>query len=140
MRTQTAQLKALGQVPLFAGLSKADLKFILKQLNEETFSQGRNIIEEEQPGARFFVILEGTVNVVVGGKSRKSLGPGAYFGELALLDGGSRTATVVAATPVVTLSLTSWNFLSTLQENWPVTKKILASMARRIRELDKSHN
>lgn len=140
MRTQTAQLRALGEVPLFAGLSKADLKFVLKQLKEESYPAGHSIIEEEQPGARFFVILEGTVKVVVGGKSRKSLGPGAYFGELALLDGGSRTASVVAVTQVHTLSLTSWNFLSTLQENWPVTKKILAGMARRIRELDKSHS
>lgn len=139
MRTQSAQLNALSQVSLFSGLSKADLKFVLKQLKEESFAPGHKIISEGQPGARFFVILEGTVKIGVGGRARKTIGPGAYFGELALLDGGSRTATVTAVTPVKTLSLTSWNFLATLQEDWPVTKKILTGLASRIRELDRSH-
>lgn len=66
------------------------------------------------------------------------LGPGSYFGEMSLFEGGTRSATIRATTHVKALAITSWNFLAILEENWAITKKVLAELSRRVRDLEHS--
>jgi CRP/FNR family transcriptional regulator, cyclic AMP receptor protein len=77
--------------------------------------------------------LEGETKVMVGGRTRRRLGPGDFFGEISLLDRGPRMATVVAETPVRTLSLSSWNFRAALKELPSMAIKMLEELAHRIR-------
>lgn len=129
----------LKDVPLFAGLSRSELRRVAKEAREELFSPGRDIIIEGQAGGPFFCITEGLANLLINDKKVQDLGPGSYFGEMALLEGGKRTATVRAETHVKAVAITSWNFLAILEENWDITRKVLAELSRRVRELEKAH-
>lgn len=131
--------EVLKEVPLFGGLSRSELRRIAKEAREELFSPGREIITEGQAGGPFFCITEGIANLLINGRKVQDLGPGSYFGEMALLEGGKRTATVLAETNVKALAITSWNFLAILEENWDITRKVLAELSRRVRELEKAH-
>ena len=128
----------LSNVPLFEGFSKADLKKIVKEANEDRFGPKTPIVTEGESGGRFFLILEGQADLVIGGRKRRGLGPGDHFGEMSILDKGPRSASVIAASEVRTLSIASWNFLSMLQEDFRLAKKVMIGMSRRIRELDRS--
>lgn len=128
--------QVLKEVPLFQGLSRAELREIADGAREELFSPNQDIVQEGQSGGPFFCITEGRADVIVDGKKVGDLGPGAYFGEMSLLEGGRRTATIRATTHVKALAITSWNFMAILQENWDITKKVLAELSRRVRELD----
>ena len=86
--------ETISSVPLFAGLEKRDLERIADSFKERNYSAGDTIAGEGQGGAGFFIIGEGTAKVTVGGEDRAALGPGDYFGEIALIDEGARTATV----------------------------------------------
>lgn len=130
------KMESLKQIPLLAGLSKADIKRLLAETHLERFQKGQVIVSEGDPGGRMFVIVEGLAKVTVGGRKRKTLGPGDHFGEISLLDKGHRSATVTADTMLTSLSLTSWNFLALLKEHWSMTTAVLKGMASMIRELD----
>ena len=125
----------LKSVPLFAALSRGELNDIVDLAREELFSPGQDIVTEGQSGGPFFCITEGRADVVVHGKKVRELAPGSYFGEMALFEGGPRSATIRANTHVKAVAITSWNFLALLQDNWEITKKVLAELSRRIREL-----
>jgi len=129
----------LKEVPLFSDLSKSELKHVANEAREELYSPGQDIVTEGQTGGPFFVVTEGQADLLIGGKKVKDLGPGAYFGEMALLEGGKRSATIRAETHVKALAITSWNFLAILEDNWDITKKVLAQLSRRIRELEQGH-
>jgi CRP-like cAMP-binding protein len=128
----------LGSVPLFQGLSKGELRSVANEFREEMYSPGQNIVSEGQSGGPFFCITEGRASVIVDDKKINELGPGAYFGEMAMLEGGTRSATIRAETHVKALAITSWNFLALLQGNWDITKKVLAQLSKRVRELERS--
>src|SRR3990170_1477867 len=106
----------LKQVPLFEGLSRRELEQILKVAKEIEFDEGHAIVEEGATGVGFHLIMEGEAHVLVGGRKRATLRSGDYFGEMSLLDGGPRSATVRASTPLRTLALTSWAFLPLLEK------------------------
>ncbi len=131
--------EVLRSVPLFEGLSKSELKHIAGEAREELFSPGQDIITQGQTGGPFFCITEGRADVYVDGDKTADLGPGSYFGEMALLDGSPRSATIRAETHVKALAISSWNFLAILEENWDLTKKILGQLSSRIRELEQDH-
>lgn len=129
---------ALRSVPLFAGLSDKELKAVARDVKEERFGPGEDLVVEGQQGGPFFLIIDGEASLIVNGRVRKKLGRGDYFGEMALIDRQPRSATVRTETDVRVLTATSWNFLAMLEENWAVTRKILAELSRRIRVLDKT--
>ena len=94
--------ETLARVPLFAGLEPRELSRIAESFKERQYSAGDTIATEGQGGAGFFIIGEGTAKVTVRGEERGTLGPGDYFGEIALIDEGARTATVTADTDMTT--------------------------------------
>ena len=131
-------LELLGSVPLFEGLSKRELDLIYREAKETQFDPGHDIVEQGATGVGFHLILEGTADVLVGGRKRATLGPGDYFGEMSLLDGGPRSATVRTTSWIRTLSLTSWAFLPLLDKMPSIARKMLVELSRRLRGLEKS--
>src|SRR5207247_11302291 len=107
----------LEEVPLFADCSKRDLQAVAASLKDVERPQGAVIAREGDTGLGFFLIVEGTAKVTVGGKPRAKLGPRDFFGEISLLDRGPRTATVTAASPIRLLGLTAWAFKSLVDQH-----------------------
>lgn len=128
----------LAQVPLFEGLSRRHLKKIAEHADEISFREKETIVEADQPGGTFFIIIEGEVKVMQKGRIIARAGPGEFFGEISLLDGGPRTASVVASTPVVAVRLFKSSFDKVVREEPGVAGKILAVVARRLREAEKT--
>lgn len=123
----------LAKVPLFSECSKKDLQTIARVVKDIDHPAGTVIAREGEPGVGLFVIVEGEAGVTIGGKEKTTLTPGDFFGEIALLDGGPRTATVTAATDVKLLGLTEWVFRGLMQEHSSIAVKTLQQMAGRLR-------
>jgi CRP/FNR family transcriptional regulator, cyclic AMP receptor protein len=130
-------VKMLAGVPIFEGLSKKDLSQIAGAAKQITHRQGAVLAREGQSGVGFFLILEGTAGVKVGDRQRGKLGIGDFFGEISLLDGGPRTATVTADTEVTTLGLTPWDFKRLVESSPAIASKMLKVMAQRLRTSSK---
>src|SRR5262245_30531837 len=128
----------LAQVPLFEGLSKRHLKKIAEHADEISFRQKETIVEANQPGGTFFIVVEGEVKVVQKDRVIARAGPGEFFGEISLLDGGPRTASVVADTPVLAVRLFKSSFDKVVREEPGVAAKILAVVAGRLRQAEKT--
>ena len=105
-----APVEALQRVPLFADLSKREVQKIARLFKKRRFSKGETIVKEGSGGAAFFVIESGEVAVFIGGKQRTTLKSGDYFGEIALIDEGTRMATITASSELVCYGLTYWDF------------------------------
>jgi CRP/FNR family cyclic AMP-dependent transcriptional regulator len=123
----------LKTVPLFSACSARELASIGRFLKQVDYPAGRQIVKQGHVGVGLYIILDGETKVVVGDRTRRRLGPGAFFGEISLLDRGPRSATVVAETPVRALSLSAWNFRAALKEHPSLAVKMLEEMARRVR-------
>ena len=128
----------LSQVDLFSVLSKKEINKIHDAGKEVSFPQGRTIVSEGENGVGFHLILKGKAKVTVNDRLRTTLGPGDYFGEMAIIDRGTRSATVTAETEVTTLSIASWDFMPVLSENFEMCRKILVELSRRLRGAEKS--
>ncbi len=126
----------LAQVPLFSACSKKDLQLIAKAAEEVTVKAGKVIVEENKPGHEFFLILDGVATVKRGDQKLAVLETGQYFGELALLDRGPRTATVIAETDMTLAVLGQREFVGVIEGVPDIAYKILTIMARRLREAD----
>ena len=130
---------ALTRIELFQGLSAEDLAQVAEMAKALDFAAGRPITTEGDAGGRFYVLLDGQADVVVGDDVVSSLTAGDHFGEISLIDGQPRTATVVARSPVRTLSLSSWNFRPLLKEHPSIAEGVLLELCRRLRSADASH-
>ncbi len=131
-------MELIKSVPLFSGCSKRELSLLAGIADEMEFGPAQAIVTEGETGVGLQVVMEGKVKVVVGGRTRRVLGPGAFFGEIALLDGGPRSATVVADSDVRTLAIPAWSFNAVLKAEPGLSHKMLLELARRIRESDVS--
>ena len=120
-------------MPFFAGLSQRDVANIAAMFKERTFAAGETITKEGAGAAAFFVIESGEATVTVHGKQVATLSTGDYFGEVALIDEGARSATVTAATDVVCHGLTYWEFRPLVQHNASIAWNLLRTLARRLR-------
>ena len=120
----------LVQVPLFSELNKRQLRTLAKGFKERTFGPGRSVVREGQmDGVGFFVIAEGTAVVSVSGSTVATIGPGEYFGELAMLTEQARAATVTAETPLRCLVMAFWDFRRFAKDNPDVCWKLLQHLA-----------
>ncbi len=120
-------------VSLFANLSKKDLSRLALSVKERTFDAGSVITDPDHTGVGFFVIVSGTATVTAGGEDRGALKSGDYFGEISLLDGGPRTATIVADTELRCYAMTVWEFRPFVQAHPDVAWSLLTTLAQRVR-------
>jgi CRP-like cAMP-binding protein len=134
----------LAAVPLFSDLNKRQLRKLATGFKERQFASGRAVVREgHMDGVGFFVIAEGTASVTVGDSTVANLGPGDYFGELAMLTEQARGATVTAETPLRCLVMAFWDFRNFAKDNPDVSWKLLQHLAEmvtgdRVRKLQAS--
>jgi CRP-like cAMP-binding protein len=124
--------ESLERVPLFADLDRRELASIAASMRERTFPAGDTVIQEGSGGAGFFVVDDGSAEVSVGGEVRATIGPGDYFGEIALLTGSERTATIRAVTDLRCFGLTAWDFKPLVESNPTIAWKLMTTMAQRL--------
>ncbi len=126
----------LGSVWLFSGCSKAERKSIGRKANLEHALAGDTIVSEGDVGTVFYFIVDGKAAVTRRGRKVVELGPGQYFGELALLDSLPRSATVKASTDMTLLAIGQRDFEAILKESPSTTRKLLVATASRLRSAD----
>jgi len=124
------------RVQLFADMDRRQAEQIARLLKIRPFSKGETVIMEGSGGAAFFLIDSGQATVSSKGAHLATLGPGDYFGETALIDGGPRMATVTAATDLVCYGLTFWEFRPLIERNGAIAWKLLQALAKRLRAAD----
>jgi CRP/FNR family cyclic AMP-dependent transcriptional regulator len=120
------------KVPLFARCSRAELKEIAKLADEIDLSEGKEMTREGAPGREFFVLLEGTADVKKNSRKVNMLGPGDFFGEIALVSHEPRTATVIASSPIRALVITDRSFRRLLDDAPQVKTRVMEAMAERL--------
>ena len=128
----------LANVALFSGCSKKELAKIASLADEVSVPEGYVLTREGKPGAEFFVIAEGGAKVTLRGRKLNELGPGAFFGEMALLEREPRAATITALTPMKLFVLSSSQFIRFLEEAPTAGVKIMRGLAHRLRAVEKA--
>jgi CRP/FNR family transcriptional regulator len=123
----------LKKVPLFSGLDNRELNQIASSMRERRFKAGDTITQEGAGGAGFFVVEEGEADVNVAGETRGSIGPGDYFGEIALLNESPRTATLTARTDMLCYGMTPWDFRPLVESNSTIAWKLLTAMSEKMK-------
>ncbi len=136
-RTRRRSAVALAGVQLFSGFSKRHLQRLASAADEEVFAPGETIVLEGMLGEALFVVLEGQAKVVRGKKTVGRLVPGDFFGELSALDGGPRTASVIAETPLVALRLFRHTLMEMVKAEPALAVKLLVGVAHRIRDVQR---
>ena len=129
-----AMVENLRQVPLFADLGNRDLKRLADSMKELSFAAGQEVVAQGKSGVGFFVILEGAARVSQGGEDRGLLTAGDYFGEMALIDGDDRAASVHAEGHLRCATMTSWNFKPFVKNHPDVSWALLTALVKRVRE------
>jgi len=129
---------ALARCPFFEGLSRGELLELAKVTEDMEVEAGKVLTREGQSGSEFFVIVDGEVSVTKDGQEIRTLGPGDFFGEIALLEDTPRTATVVAKTPLRFFVLTRQSFRSMLAHQPELERKVLAALEERVRATSES--
>jgi CRP/FNR family cyclic AMP-dependent transcriptional regulator len=127
------KLELLRKVPLFQGLSRKDLELVERLTDEIDVLAGKVLIKEGATGHEFFIVVDGSLRVERDGQVLRKLGPGDFAGEIALIDGGPRTATVVADTPSRLLVVGHREFFGLLAEYPDIQIQVLQALAHRVR-------
>lgn len=131
-----SHLDHLSKIPLFSACNKRELERIAGVTDEVDVAEGRTLVEQGAVGHEAFVIIDGQVEVRRGDQLLATLGPGDHFGEQAILDGGPRTASVKAITPLKVLVLGQREFSALIDDVPGLGHKLLRTLAQRVRELD----
>ena len=127
------RVERLRTVPLFAGCSSEQLRFIASRVEELDFPAGKVLTREGESGGEFFVVLEGQAEVKVGSAPIDTMKAGDFFGEIALLDNGPRTATVTTTTAMRALVLSPRQFQDVLHQNGEIATALLHAVTHRLR-------
>jgi CRP/FNR family transcriptional regulator len=128
-----ASIDMLKKVPLFSGLDNKELQEIASSMRERRFKAGDTVTQEGAGGVGFFVVQDGEAEVNVGGEAKGSVGPGDYFGEIALINESPRTATLTARTDMLCYGMTPWDFRPLVETNSTIAWKLLTAMAEKMR-------
>jgi CRP/FNR family cyclic AMP-dependent transcriptional regulator len=123
-------VELLQRVPIFSDLDRRELERIAGSMKQRTFRAGDKVTTEGESGAGFFVIEDGEATVRVGGQERRRLGPGDYFGEVALLNESARTATITAETDLRCHGMTAWEFRPLVETHGSIAWKLLQAMSK----------
>ncbi|HEX2738035.1 MAG TPA: cyclic nucleotide-binding domain-containing protein [Acidimicrobiia bacterium] len=126
----------LAEVPLFSACSQKDLALVARRGEDVRVDAGKVLVTEGATGSEFFVIISGKARVTRRGRKVATLGPGDFFGDLALLDKAPRNATVTADTPMELVVLGQREFAAIIDEVPGFSRKLLAGLARRLRDAD----
>jgi CRP-like cAMP-binding protein len=126
------KIDLIRKVPLFARCSRAELKEIAMLADEIDLHEGKEMTRQGSPGREFFVLLEGSADVTKDDRKVNTLGPGDFFGEIALVSHEPRTATVIATSPVRALVITDRSFRRLLDDAPRVQDKVMEAMAERL--------
>ena len=129
---RNAKIDLLKRVPLFAGCSRAELRELALVADELDLREGRTLVREDQAGREFFVLVDGTVRVSRKGRKLAVLGPGDWFGEIALLTNTPRTATVTTTSPARVLVLTDRAFRRVVEWMPSIALKVLSTVGQRL--------
>jgi CRP/FNR family transcriptional regulator, cyclic AMP receptor protein len=130
--------ETLARVPLFSGIKPKELKKLGKRMTERSFNEGDEITREGESGIGFFVIEDGEASVSIRGKIVRTLGPGEHFGEVALIDSGPRSATIVASTDLRCRGMSAWEFRPFVEEHPEVAWGLLETLVGRLRAAEGS--
>jgi CRP/FNR family transcriptional regulator, cyclic AMP receptor protein len=136
--SKNRKTEVLANVLLFSGCDRKELSQIASLATEVDVPAGKVLATEGSPGREFYVILEGKAAVQIGGRDVATLGPGDFFGEMALLDQGPRVATVTSETPMEVAVLDPREFSTLVEEHPGVARKILKVLAQRLRDSEKA--
>jgi len=131
--TKDLKLELIGRVPLFAGCTKQDIEWIGRLADEVDVAAGQVLLREGSTAQEFFIVVDGALRVERHGSVINRLGPGDFAGEIALVDGGPRTATVIADVPTRLLVIGHREFHSLLDKHPSVELEVLHALARRVR-------
>ena len=129
-----APAKTLQRVPLFSDLTRREIQQIARLFKERRFSEGETVVQEGSGGSAFYVIDSGEAALYIGGKAHATLKPGDYFGEIALIDLGTRMATITATSELVCYGITYWDFRPLVESNGVIGWKLLQRMAQMLRD------
>lgn len=137
---QDEKIERLQEVPIFEGCSRRQLRAVSRIAGVFEAPAGSILTRAGEAGREFFLILDGTARVEVSARKRARLGPGDFFGEMSLIDGEPRSASVLAETPMRVLVIESRHFWSLLKDVPELTQNILSTLCRRVRQAEKSPN
>jgi CRP-like cAMP-binding protein len=137
MTDKKTLVNLLSRNRLFDELNKKDVLALIDSAKEVDHREGQMIVVEGQPGVGFHLLLEGTAIVSRNGRKLRTLGPGETFGDIAVIDGGPRSASVQAATQLRTLSLPPWEFKPLLLEHPRIAYRLLVKLCTLLREAEK---
>jgi CRP/FNR family transcriptional regulator, cyclic AMP receptor protein len=138
LRMSTAPVELIKRVPLFSGLDDRELRQVAGSMKERTFNAGDTVVQEGEGGVGFFVIEDGTATVSVGAQEVRTLGAGDYFGEIALIAGTDRTATITAETELRCYGMTSWDFRPLVETHASIAWKLLHTMAAQLKQAEQT--
>ena len=131
-RVQEA-MQALATIELFQGLDQVQLARIATTSQWHDFADGDTIVKEGDADGQMYVVVTGSARIWMGGQPLRTVGPGEYFGEMSLLDGQPRSASIIATAPVQAISIARFNFLALLKEHPDIAEELLIEMSRRLR-------
>ena len=130
---QQGAIERLRSVPLFSEFGDKELQRVAATVKEVSFPAGKVIAKQGETGVGFHMIVEGEATVSVDGVDHATLGPGSFFGEISLIDGKPRSATVTAKGDLTTISMVSWDFTPLLEKEPEVSKGLLMVLCARLR-------
>jgi CRP/FNR family transcriptional regulator, cyclic AMP receptor protein len=133
---ESALVEILQKVPLLADLSRFELRQVLERAGDERVPPGADLLTEGESGASLLVMVEGAADVIINGKPVRTIRKGDYVGEMAIIDGLPRSATVRAVTECRVLSIPAGEFRALVESSWELAWKLLTHLSLRVREMD----
>jgi CRP/FNR family cyclic AMP-dependent transcriptional regulator len=137
VQAQESTIRAMRAVPLLSGLSEADIGRVLGVGQEKEFRAGDPIVEEGDQACDFYLLLRGQARLNVPGRGETTLATGDHFGEMAVLDGEPRSASIRAETDVTALRIGRESFLGLLNAHGSIGRKLLVEMSKRVRQAER---
>jgi CRP/FNR family transcriptional regulator, cyclic AMP receptor protein len=138
MAADPAIVEALGSTDLFSSLDRRALERVAGAARSVHHEAGKSLTTQGEAGIAFHLILDGTAIVSIDGRPAHQIGKGDYFGEISMIDGAPRSATVTVETPMTTAALTSWEFRPLLDEEPTLARALLLHLCKRLRESEAS--